>query len=116
MVWDNKIKALLNTGSASVGVYLRRHSGGSIAFVDSIEKKHPGYIHELYRYTIGTIGAELSFHATASAINIESSILEEQCAALHLPRLQLNDWFVKNIFSLRLILMVGPTYFWVNFD
>ena len=45
---------------------------GSPFYVDDIEKKHPGYLHFLYRYVVKTYGAKSGFVLLALVMNEKS--------------------------------------------
>ena len=96
MNWDRDIEKLLAEGGQSVTEYFNKNSGGKLAYVDFIEEKHPGYLHELYRYATTTIGVKASFHRTAVCMNDRSRVPTESRDNINITRRQLNEWFNKN--------------------
>ena len=71
------------------------HSG-TVAYVNSIEKKEPGYLHELFRHVQGLHGSLASFHELAMAINAQSAVPGEGRPTLSLSRHQVMNWFKAN--------------------
>ena len=65
----------------------------SISYVDIIENDHPGYLHELYRYTTKIVCHKSSFAEIAIVMNDKSSVSPENRMTLHLSREQVNSWF-----------------------
>ena len=93
---DNELKLSLSTGSETVEEYFCDARGGKIVYLDYITKKHPGYVHELYRYASHTVGAKASFYAMSLCMNQRSQIVSEKRDSLIMNRRQLNNWFNNN--------------------
>ena len=96
MVWESDVKLHLDQGEFAVDLYLKSKQSSSIAYVDSLEKRNSGYLHELFRYSINTIGSKASFAAIATCMNGRSCIISETRESIFLSRLQINNWFVAN--------------------
>jgi hypothetical protein len=66
---------------------------GRQSYVHDIEDRHPGYLHELFRYATDVKGALASFPELAECMNENSAIPGEQRPTLSLSRRQLANWF-----------------------
>ena len=75
---DNEVKLSLSKGNKSVKEYFCDTRGGKIAYLDFMNKKHPGYVHELYRYASNTLGAKASFFVISLCMNQISQIQENR--------------------------------------
>ena len=84
MEWDKEVSTLLNTGDTTVGMYLKPSARGSLAYVDYLEKKCPGYLHDMYRYSINTIGEKASFMTISECMNERSRTSTEEREDLNL--------------------------------
>ena len=93
---DDAVKLSLAKGNQSVKEYFCDKRGGKIAFLDFTNKKHPGYVHELYRYASNTLGAKASFFAISLCMNERSQIVSETRDSFNINRRQLNNWFNDN--------------------
>ena len=65
-------------------------------YVVTIEEKHPGYLHYLYRKAIKLKGPKASFLQLSVAINEMSEVDSEGRLSLTLHRKTLNQWFLNN--------------------
>lgn len=65
---------------------------GRQSYVQDIEDRHPGYLHELFRYATDEKGALASFPELAECMNENSAIPGEQRPTLSLSRRQLANW------------------------
>ena len=77
MTWNSEIKSHLKIGDTSVELYLKNKSGESISYVDVLQKKHPGYLHEIFRYYIDTIGAKASFSVILLCMSERSCVISK---------------------------------------
>ena len=69
---------------------------GRVAYTEKIEKAHPGYLHELYRYATLTKGAMATFQELADCMNSKSATAEETRMNITLHSFQLYRWWKKN--------------------
>ena len=67
-----------------------------MAYLDYIDKKHCGFVHELYRYASDTVGSKASFLAMSLCMNERSQINGELRDSLNINCRQLNNWFNAN--------------------
>ena len=93
MKWDTNIKNLIQTGNTSVKVYLKSTVGGSLEYINFVEKRHPGYLHKLYWYSTNTIG---SFFTIPSYMSKHSRVETDAQDAINLTRHQVNSLFNDN--------------------
>lgn len=86
---------LLESGSSD---HISRTATGRMSYTDKIEKDHPGYLHELYRYAVRMKGIRATFAEIAESMNAKSGTLiaEEERPSLSLHRLQVYRWFKAN--------------------
>lgn len=75
---------------------MKSNYAGSIVYVDRLEKKYLGYLHELFCYSTNTIGSKSSFSVIVTCTNVMSHIVSESCEFLHLYQHQINNWFIAN--------------------
>lgn len=66
---------------------------GSKKYTYIIEKQHPGYLHELYRYEESIKGNLATFQELSDVINSKSTAPGEQQATLSISWRQLAAWF-----------------------
>jgi len=66
---------------------------GSTKYCDRIEKEHPGYLRELFRYAQRTKGGKASFKELAASMNEKSEALGEGRSSISLHREQVRIWF-----------------------
>jgi hypothetical protein len=69
---------------------------GSVSYTDKLEKEHPGYLRELFRYAQKTKGVLASFTDLADCMCRKSDAPSEDRPTLYLHPLQLQRWFKKN--------------------
>jgi len=91
--WRKRTKFLLESGSSDP---MSRTVVPRISYTDKIEKDHPGYLHELYRYARRTKGVRASFSDIAECMNAKSGTLEEERPTLSLHKLQVFRWVKAN--------------------
>lgn len=91
--WYDKAQKGIATGNARA---MSRSFTHTPSYTDRIEKEHPGYLHELYRYAIRTRGILSTFSEIAETMNSKSATSEETRPVLKLHRLQVYRWFKKN--------------------
>ena len=96
MRWDTHIKKLIQTGKTSVEGYLKITVGGSLAYINFVEKIHPGYLRDLFRYSTNTIGCKASFLPIASCMNKRGHVDTDARDAISLTRHQVNNWLNDN--------------------
>ena len=89
-VWKRKIDLAIEgkTEVSSKSNPLSPTYAGSIKYVDVIEKKHPNYLLELFRYAQKTIGSKASYAELADVMNKKSGVEEEERDILSLHPLQ----------------------------
>ena len=92
-MWRKRAKLLLESGSSDP---ISRTANPRISYTDKIEKDHPGYLHELYRYARRTKGVRASFAEIAECMNAKSGTLEAERPTLSLHKLQVYRWFKAN--------------------
>jgi len=90
--WEAKIRNVLDTGEESKMATSPKHAG-SVSYVEKIEERYPGYVRELWRYAIRTLGAGATYNELAECINAKSAVPGEDCPELSLSRRQLRNWF-----------------------
>ena len=96
MQWYNEVSTFFSPGDTTVITHLKPSVRGSLAYVDYLEKKNPGYLHETYRYSSNTIGAKASARAISECMNERSRIGTEACEDLNLARRNVTSWFSDN--------------------
>ena len=69
---------------------------GSVSYVSTIEKTHPGYLHQLFRNAQKILGNLATYQEIVANMNEKSAMSGEQQATLTLTRKQLSEWFCKN--------------------
>ena len=92
VLWEIRMSVKLDTGD-----HASTNRIGSTSYVGEIEKRHPGYLHFLYRYAVRTFGAKSGFGLLASVMNERSDTPGESRTSLNLSRRQLNAWFLANL-------------------
>ena len=68
------------------------HSGRK-AYLDLVEKEHPGYLHELFRHSQRVLGCLATFKDLANNMNQKSAVVGEERRTLNMDRKQLAKWF-----------------------
>ena len=91
--WRDKAMQDISAGKSSA---LSRNFKHRVSYTDGIEAKHPGYLHELYRYAIRTRGVLATFSELSETMNKKSATQEEDRPTLTLHRLQVYRWWKKN--------------------
>ena len=69
---------------------------GSKSKTDKIEEEHLGYLHELYRYAITTVGVKATFMEIAEVMNAKSQSPSETRPELNLHYKQVYRWWKAN--------------------
>ena len=77
--WEAKLRNVLDTGEESETATSPKHAG-SVSYVAKIEERYPGYIRELWRYAIRTLGAGATYNELAECINAKSAVPGEDRA------------------------------------
>ena len=72
---------------------LRAHYKGRTAYTYKLERAHPGYIRELYRYAERTIGHQASFEDLARVMNDKSKVALEDRPDTTFNATNLFRWF-----------------------
>lgn len=90
--WDAILMSSYETGENAADCLSPKHSG-SIKYVEDIEKRHPRYIRELFRYATKLKGSGALYQELADTMNLKSEVPGETRATLNLSRWQLVDWF-----------------------
>ena len=96
MAWDNETKIVIKNGTVDISTLLEPKHKGSSSYTSQIETKHPGYLHDLYRYASKTYGSKASFAILAAAMNLKSRVPTGNRMVVNLTRRQLNKWFCDN--------------------
>ena len=96
MQWDNEVSTLLSSGDTTVVTYLKTLTKGSLAYAGYLEKKNSWYLHEMYRYSINTIGSKAGFYTISECINERSRIRPEARDDLNLMQRNVTSWFSDN--------------------
>ena len=90
------VQRTIKNGTLDIASVSKTNHKASVSYVDIIDNNHPGYLHELYRYTTKIVGHKSSFAAITIAMNEKSSASFENRMILHLSREQVNNWFKTN--------------------
>ena len=93
--WGREIKTGLKNGIC-IDTIIKNKSGGSVSYIDIIERIHPGYLHVLYREATKVKGHHSGFKEIEDYMNEKISIPSETRATITLTLKQVNNWFVDN--------------------
>lgn len=94
-VWEKKLLSLIETGKGTAQAISPAHAG-STKYVEIIERRHPGYVRELFRYAQKVKGARATFQELADCMCEKSATPGETRTTLSIGRSQLHRWFVAN--------------------
>jgi hypothetical protein len=95
LVWHSKVYDAFLKGEGSIDAITTQHLGLKV-YLQSIEEKYPGYILELYRYAIRTMGAGTTYKELAECMNAKSAAPGEDHSELNLSKSQVSKWFIQN--------------------
>lgn len=84
---------MLQSPEEKVQTVLSPSNAGRVTYVDSLEKEHPGYLRELFRYAERVIGTTATWQELAEVVNKKSSAPGEERPTLSISRRQLAKWF-----------------------
>ena len=70
--WGTRLENAFVNGS-DTRPFLGRYTG-RISYTDRLEKTHPGYIRQLYRYAEKTVGNQATFQSLANTMNKKSAV------------------------------------------
>jgi len=70
-------------------------NAGSKKYTDELDKEHPGYLHELFRYAQVVKGSLSTFTELAETMNQKSGTPGENRPTICLSRKQLSIWFYQ---------------------
>jgi hypothetical protein len=93
--WDKSLTKALETGEDTDSVISPRNAGTK-SNTFQMEVKHPGYLHELWRYAIRTKGSGATYRELAETMNEKSASPAEQRTELSMSGQQLSAWFKLN--------------------
>ena len=89
--WQPRLDAAFISGADQRP--LRSKHKGRTAYTDKLERSHPGYIRELYRYAERTLGGQASFEDLAQTMNNKSEVRAEQRPSTNFNTMNLFRWF-----------------------
>ena len=88
--WEKRLEAAYLSG-ADTNPLEARHKD-KISFTDRLDREHPGYIRQLYRYAEKTVGNQASFEDLTWTMNGKSFTKEEK-PDTKFNRMNLYRWF-----------------------
>ena len=91
--WRKRLYAALVSGVDQHP--LRAHYKGRTAYTDTLERAHPGYIRELYRYAEKTLGNQASYEDLARTMNAKSKAPFEDRPDTTFNKMNLHCWFLQ---------------------
>ena len=91
--WFASLNDMVSTGE-SVDP-LSPSNAGSKKYTDELDKEHPGYLHELFRYAQVVKGSLSTFTELAETMNKKSGTPGENRPTICLSRKQLSIWFYQ---------------------
>jgi hypothetical protein len=94
-VWDGELEKSLETGEGAGNCLSPKHAGRN-GYTAEIDRQHPGYLRELFRYATKVKGARASYEELAATMNLKSAAPGEDRPEVSLSRKQLRDWFKAN--------------------
>ena len=75
---------------------LSPRNSGTVGYIEKIEERHPGYLHELFRHAQVVKGGLATFGELSTIMNRKSAVVGENRATLNISRKQLSKWFMKH--------------------
>lgn len=69
---------------------------GSRKYTDDLDRLHPGYLRELYRYAESVLGSLSTWDELAESMNLKSATPGEERPTISISRKQLSDWFIAS--------------------
>ena len=89
--WEKRLEAAFESGADTNP--LKSLHKGRIPYTETLEKEHPGYIRELFRYAQKTVGSQARYEDLARVMNEKSRVDEQGRPVTRFSRDILMRWF-----------------------